>query len=210
MKKTVVISIAHSKGGVGKSTISWNLINFLSKKGFDVGALDLDYNQVLNTVNLIRENSGITGFDLESPQFSSDIDNFLSKKFDYIVADLGGYDTDLTRYMLKKSDFIITPLQESFPDVVGFQTFAATVSEIGAKQFHVLLNNVNPQKKHFDDVRDIIFDTEGAVLLESMIHSGKTFDFTMRRGKSVFDIGSKKSQACRDDISALAVELLEV
>lgn len=41
-EKTVKIGIVHSKGGMGKSTLAFNIAYSLSKNGYKVGLIDFD------------------------------------------------------------------------------------------------------------------------------------------------------------------------
>ena len=205
------ICLAHSKGGVGKSTLAWSLANFIrTVLGKSVGVVDLDLNQVVTNLNDIRERNGLVGFDMVSPDFKSDIDAFLEKKFDFIIADVGGYDSDLVRYMIKKSDHILTPLSDSFTEVVGYQTFIEVLKEIGVKNFNVVLNNINSRKVDFSDILEPL-TVEGANVLETRIKTNKRwYEKPLRQGKSVFDSGSKDAVPFGDDIKCLFDELVGV
>ena len=43
----MIITVAHTKGGVGKSTLAWNLAHSLLEKGEKVTIIDLDFQQTL-------------------------------------------------------------------------------------------------------------------------------------------------------------------
>ena len=53
----MIIAISHQKGGVGKSTIAYNLSVELSKK-YTVNVVDLDVQQTITACNVIRSKFG--------------------------------------------------------------------------------------------------------------------------------------------------------
>ncbi len=53
----MVICINHQKGGVGKSTLAWNLAIELSKD-INVEVVDLDVQQTVTLNNYVRKNVG--------------------------------------------------------------------------------------------------------------------------------------------------------
>ena len=89
-----IITVAHTKGGVGKSMISWNLAG-----AFNGTILDLDFQRTLTRNNELRKQFGLKPFkvlEISSP------DEFLSamKKAslsEYIIVDTGGFDDNLVR-----------------------------------------------------------------------------------------------------------------
>ena len=58
-----VITVAHTKGGVGKSMISWNLAG-----AFNGTILDLDFQQSLSHNNDLRKKYGLKPFKV-GPKF---------------------------------------------------------------------------------------------------------------------------------------------
>ena len=51
----MLIVLSHQKGGVGKSTIAWNLATGLQNKKYIVELVDLDVQQTLFYTNEIRK-----------------------------------------------------------------------------------------------------------------------------------------------------------
>ena len=50
----MIIAISHQKGGVGKSTIAFNLAVWLSKS-YKIEVIDLDVQNTITHINKIRE-----------------------------------------------------------------------------------------------------------------------------------------------------------
>ena len=50
----MIIAVAHQKGGVGKSTIVWNLAQALSKS-YEIEIVDIDIQKTLTYTNEIKK-----------------------------------------------------------------------------------------------------------------------------------------------------------
>ena len=57
----MIITIAHTKGGVGKSTLAWNLAHSLKATGKIVRIVDLDFQQTF-FVLLLTNDKFLKGF----------------------------------------------------------------------------------------------------------------------------------------------------
>ena len=55
----MIITISHQKGGVGKSTITFNLAVQLMKKHNNVEIIDLDVQNTVTHLNTIRKNNNL-------------------------------------------------------------------------------------------------------------------------------------------------------
>ena len=113
-----IITIAHTKGGVGKSMIAWNLAG-----AFNGTILDLDFQRTLTRNNELRSEFGMKPFkvlEINSP------DEFLSamKKAslsEYIIVDTGGFDDNLVRMAIAYANILITLFLENNSKYLGFK-----------------------------------------------------------------------------------------
>lgn len=121
----MIITIANSKGGVGKSTLAVHLAAWLYEQGHSVTLADCDTQQSsskwmneaipeLKTVRLSNQNEIVN----ELP--------VLSKEADYVIADGPGGDTESSRILLLRSDLAIMPCKASMLEVLAL----ANVTEI--------------------------------------------------------------------------------
>jgi chromosome partitioning protein len=112
----MIIVVANSKGGVGKSTLAVHLAAWLTAQGHSVTFADCDAQQssgpwvaeALPTLKRVR---------LES---SSDIFNQLpdlAAETDYLIADGPGSDTDRTRSLLFQADLAVVPCKASMLEI---------------------------------------------------------------------------------------------
>ena len=93
-----IITVSHQKGGVGKSTLAYNIAVELSKK-YPVEVVDLDVQETVSSYNRIRKLMGQEGLNVKI--FTSDDDllyyyNNVDEKT-IVVVDSGGFDSAFTR-----------------------------------------------------------------------------------------------------------------
>ena len=76
----MIVTISHQKGGVGKSTILWNLIVEYSKLG-NVHVIDLDSQQTITSSVEVRKNSGrdISTITLEKVSNGKELLNYMQE-----------------------------------------------------------------------------------------------------------------------------------
>lgn len=196
----MIITIAHTKGGVGKSTLAWHLAHSF-KEHADV--IDLDFQQTIHYLNLMS-NGTLT---VIQPHTSSELIEILKAvpSDKVVIIDVGGFDSDINRTALTYSDKILIPISDSITEVLGFHTFKSILSEIGSDaEAYMVFNNIHPLTRNFDTIKEAISDTN-IVLLDSVIRSRKIYRTTMGDGKSVFDVlegfqGRKEIIGVRDEL----------
>ena len=182
----MVINIAHTKGGVGKSTLATNLAVEMQ-----LPIVDLDMQRSSYFFNQIRNDK----IDVIVIQTESD----LLKKFNgnakqHIIVDSGGMDNNLHRKALLYSDLIITPLSVSQVEFLGLENFNNLVEQGHLKEkVVVLLNNINPRAtKEIAEARQIITEEFGLKIFKSIVGGRKVFKTAFSEGKSVFETNTTK------------------
>ncbi|PHO10303.1 hypothetical protein CPG37_04455 [Malaciobacter canalis] len=203
----MILTVAHTKGGVGKSTLAWNIANCLiSEYGQKVKIIDLDFQQTIFFINHIRSETGLDQHKVIQCETAADlIHEFETYKDDEIlIVDVGGFDNDINRTAISWSDQIIVPISNSLTEVLGFKTFEAILEEIGNPFVNVVLNNIHPLTRDFDVITKAIGESENISLKNSIIRNRKVYKETLGRGKSVFDVSDEVAKA---EIKGLCDEL---
>lgn len=207
----MIIDIAHTKGGVGKSTIATNLAIEMHADLLD---LDTQNSSIgFSQLGPKRDTKFIRGQNLQS----SDLD-FLrvykgAAEKDLII-DSGGYDSDIVRLLLINSDMIITPVAASQVELMGLQNFDKVIH--AARQVteninaYVLFNRVTRFQQNdlalFKDY--ILHDITDYKILNTQIGDRKAYKDAFASGLSVCEL-DKKSKAA-EEINRLVSEINEL
>lgn len=217
--KTNIITLAHQKGGTGKSTLAWNLAVELRGKYKKYGYekfifVDLDNQESVTMTNRLRMQYGHDP--LEIIRFTDDersgLEEFINGIDDntLVVIDSGGYDADLNRLAIIASDYVITPVSSDYMEIFGLQKFKTILEELSlikgeTVKVNVLLNKIDPKLKDFSDIVEFINDIEHFQLLETVIRFRSDYKHSIGYGFSVreLDKNSKSSTEIMDFIKEI-------
>lgn len=204
----MIITIAHSKGGVGKSLLAWHLAIAMK-----VPIVDLDFQKTLVYVNSIREQSSHKPLEIihvkSAQEFVGLFDTW--KEEDNIIIDVGGFDADVNRMAIYLSDIVITPAVDRITEMAGLHKFHNILSEMSDKmgtdiKAHVLLNDVSPSAKDFSVMYELVDSLDNFEMMNTIVAHRADFYRSMEEGRGVTDL--KKCKAKRE-IKLLAKEILK-
>jgi chromosome partitioning protein len=200
----MIITLSHQKGGVGKSTIAWNLaVNF--SKIMPTTVIDLDMQQSLSQTNEIRKSLGLSGLNVLQINNVEALVNYIENEkgnTDTIaIIDSGGFDSAFNRVAIIGSDMLITPVSDKPFDLMGIQKYEEilkTLSDIQQESVktHVIFNNLNPAMKKFGDLIDFICLSDHFELMTSVLRQRVDVSNSTGEGKSIkeYRIFSKADQ----------------
>jgi len=210
----MIIAIAHSKGGVGKSTIAFN-IAVAFEKYFKTELVDLDFQQTITHANNIRVKYNLKPIPIIAFKDISEYKEYVMLDNDekISIVDVGGFDSELNRLVILTSDIVITPVSASGRELLGLKRFQSILEEMSEKvkntiKVHILLNNINPNKVKLNPLKRYISKSENFILLESILKRRADFDYSMDGGKNVIEY-NKKSKASKE-LKALISELKNI
>src|SRR5947209_1831539 len=112
----MIIAIANSKGGVGKSTIAVHLAAWLHEQGHQVVLADCD-TQHSSSDWLHESVPEIKTIRLANPDQILDELPTIGRETEYVVADGPGSNTETTRMLLLCADLAIVPCKASMLEV---------------------------------------------------------------------------------------------
>ncbi|HHD80508.1 MAG TPA: ParA family protein [Campylobacterales bacterium] len=195
MRKRVnmIITVAHSKGGVGKSLLAWHLAI-----GMKTPIVDLDFQRTLVYTNNLRKANGYKKLNIIQPEtpeaFIELMDEWPEDK--HIIIDVGGFDSNLNRAAIYISDIIITPAVDRVTEMAGLYKFHQIIDELSIKmktniQANILLNDVSPTAKDFSVMEDLVGGLSHFRLLNTVIAHRADFYKTMEEGRGVTEIEGK-------------------
>ncbi len=209
----MVIAISHQKGGVGKSTLAYNLSVELSKK-YNVNVVDLDVQQTITACNVIRGKFGQEKLTVLNFEDKKDFIDFLNndEEENITIVDTGGFDSGLNRVAMYAADLIITPVSTEFLEVIGLEKYKKIIKEVSKKvgkniKTHVVLNKIHHAQQNFGDIKDFINQSPNQfILMDSVIRRRSDFSISLSHGFSVceFDKDSDSSKEMKKFISEIA------
>lgn len=208
----MIISINHQKGGVGKSTIAFNLAVELAKD-YKVEIVDLDVQRTITATQKIRSNNeNLKPLKINCLNNESEFESFFKNKDKdtLYIFDTGGFDSSLNRNAIYFSDLVITPVSDKFNEVSGLMKFKEILEELeevtkSDMKVHVLLNNINPQIKKFDSIKAFLNSNKEFVLLDSILKTRVDYDKASWLGKSVFEYN--RDSKASEEFEALINEI---
>ena len=112
----MIIVVANSKGGVGKSTLAVHLAGYLSEQGHSVILADCDA-QSSSSEWIAEAAPEVKTVRLTSPNAILNNLPALGREADYVIADGPGSDTDTSRALLLRADFAVIPCKASMLEV---------------------------------------------------------------------------------------------
>jgi len=212
----MVIAVSHQKGGVGKSTLAYNLAVELSKK-YNLNVVDLDVQQTITACNIIRGKFGQKKLNILSFEDKKDFIEFLNNndESNIIVIDTGGFDSGLNRVAMYAADLIITPVSTEFLEVIGLEKYKKIIKEVSKKvgfniKTHVVLNKIHHAQQNFTDIQDFINKSSNQfTLMKSVLRRRSDFSISLSHGFSVceFDNTSDSAKELKKLISEIGLIL---
>jgi len=197
-----IITIAHQKGGVGKSTVALNLAVELNKK-YNLKVIDLDYQKSITIFNETRKEQKLKPLNIIHIETQKELINILKNNNELILIDSGGFDSDLNRIAIIGADLIITPVSSNLIEIYGLEAFKKILSELKEIEpeikSYILLNNIDPKAtKSIEELKKYIKDnTEYFNLLDTVLRRRADFAKSFEVGKSVIEI-NKKNKASKE------------
>jgi chromosome partitioning protein len=197
-----IITIAHQKGGVGKSTIASNLAVEFSKK-YPTSVLDLDVQRSLSAFAASRQGNNVILTLLPCPTSAAELMAAMDNhKNGILLIDTGGFDVDIQRIAMFGADLILTPVGDSPMELHGLSVFAKTISKLRESRSDlkasIVLNRVHPfAGKSLDDlIRDIISSSSGEFeAMGSVLRDRKAYKEAYYQGLSVVEFEPNGSAA---------------
>lgn len=148
--KTIVL--AGLKGGVGKTTICYNLAVDAARKGKSVFLVDRDPSRGLTTLFGIREDRGDVPENLVLLEEVGKLSNAkqrlidMGRARDYMIVDTPGAYMDIVTDALHAADAIAIPVRPSLLDIVAQQDISTPISGLDKSSAALLVLNMVDQR----------------------------------------------------------------
>jgi chromosome partitioning protein len=207
----VVIVLAQTKGGVGKSTLAINLTIERSRAGRDVLLVDADEQATASDFTALRTEllgaPGYTAVALAGPAVRTQVLQ-MRPKYDDIIIDSSGRDTAGLRAALTVADVAILPFQPRSFDLWTADKISALITE--AQQYRdtmlravAILNFADPAGADNAAAVEALTGNETIAYLDAPIGRRKAFPNAASEGRGVCELKRQDLKASAE-IATLA------
>lgn len=207
----MIITVGGTKGGGGKTTIAINLAIMRAKEKKDVLLIDADPQGTSSTFTVLRNANAsaslpkYTCIRLLGEEILNAYDS-LKSKYQDIVIDAGGRETDSHRAALGIADVALIPFQPSSFDVWELGKASKIVKEMRTMnkklKAYTLINLADPRGTDNEAAADYAGEVEGLLFIPQPIVSRKAFKRAAAAGLSVVEVKPPDLKAI-EEIQAL-------
>ena len=208
----MILLLGGEKGGTGKSTIATNLAAWLAVNGGDVILVDTDVQRTaanwVDRRNLLSEVPAVHCTERRGNVFHALRD--LAKRYQQVIVDAGGRDSEELRTALVAAHQVYVPLRASQPDLETSLHMNELVNLARgmnpALQARVLISMAptNPSIKETADAQELLQELSALVPSRILISERKAYRDAMTEGRGVCELDNDKARA---EIAALAGEI---
>ena len=209
----MIVLCGGEKGGTGKSTLATNLAVWLAHQGKDVLLVDTD-RQLTSSRWIDRRHAlaeslpEVRGAEKHGNVFHALRD--WAGRYDEIIVDAGGRDSEELRTALVAAQVVYLPLRASQPDLETSLHMHELVTLARSLNPHLTarwLLTLAPAGQHAADTheaRDVLRELPGIPLSGVIIHDRKIYRDAIATGHGVVELLNEKAQA---EIDALGHEI---
>lgn len=198
----MIISIAHSKGGCGKSLLTLNLAPLIK----DLVLIDLDTQKSITQINQVRDKKHQIRSATTEQDFFNIIDSNESKN---ILIDCGGIDSDLNRLAVVNSDILIVPVKDNSFEILAFMRYIRVLDKLTKKNQNLkviaLINNVHHSLNDFKRLKELISKTEYISLAKTIIRQRADYANFLEEGSTVVE--KSQDTKAKQEIKSLYQEI---
>jgi chromosome partitioning protein len=206
----MIIVIANSKGGVGKSTIAVHLVSWLHQHGHSVTLADCDTQQSSSewAKEAVPEVKAVR---LSHPDEILDRLPILGQQTDFVVADGPGSNTETSRALLLRADLAIVPCKASMLEVRALAQATNVLRQAqdirgGQPRALIVLSMVGKTYRLTQDMKDAAAALE-LPLARTAMTLKQIYADAPGQGAVVWQLGSRGKEAA-GEVEALFREVL--
>ncbi|MCA4783324.1 ParA family protein [Empedobacter falsenii] len=194
-----IITIAHQKGGVGKSTLALNL-SYRFSNDVKTALTDVDPQGTIMNLQELVEDFDIINFET--------MKKLRSSEYDVVFIDSPPYIIDTIQPIFEESDFVLVPTKVGVPDIMAISTTIDLIKKAQKKnkdlKAAIVLNMLKPNVKIKEQAIEQLEKYELPIL--SSIHDRISYGSSFLNGGVM---GTNDSQA-KNEIEKLSNEILNM
>lgn len=193
------ITVTGYKGGVGKSTVAFNLADYFSLRGKTL-LIDKDPNRTC----LNWAGRGSLGFTVDDEREALRI----VAGFEYVIFDTPARpESDDLKSYVKGADLLILPMT---PDIVSLEPMLETARDLGNAKYKALLSIVPPAPVQEGQLIKDKLKKAGVPVFETMLRRTILYPRAAMAGCSVRELADSRAKEVWGDIEALGQEVLKL
>ena len=193
-----IITVAHQKGGVGKSTLAMNLAVCFQDQ-LSVALVDTDLQG-----SLLQVKEELPGLAVVGNDQLQDIKNL---NYDLIIVDTPPYLSNKLSELFSLSDFILIPTKAGFFDVMAIRSTIALVKDAQVInpeiKAGIVMNMIKPRSGITREVSNLLEDMATPVL-ETLIHDR----VSIARSSITAGVLQGNDAKAKSEITSLAEEIV--
>ena len=193
-----IITVAHQKGGVGKSTLAMNLAVCFQDQ-LSVALVDTDLQG-----SLLQIKEDLPGLAVVGNDQLQEIKNL---DYDLIIVDTPPYLSNKLPELFSLSDFILIPTKAGFFDVMAIRSTIALVNDAQVKNPNIkagiVMNMIKPRSGITKEVSGLLVNMATPVL-ETLIHDR----VSIARSSITSGVLQGNDAKAKSEITSLAEEIV--
>jgi chromosome partitioning protein len=198
------------KGGSGKTTLATNFAIMRALDGRDVLLVDADDQESATDFTVWRnetthDHCGYTSIQLRDRAVLTELRK-LRDKYDDIIIDTGGRDTQSQRAALTLAHVLMVPFVPRSLDVWTMEKVEALVEDIRVVnpdlQVYAFLNRADPSGAENDQARELLSESKVVAYVDCPLGYRKAFGKATAQGQAVVELKPQDKKAS-EEITAL-------
>tara|TARA_Y100000592_G_scaffold49713_1_gene78748 strand:+ start:19135 stop:19767 length:633 start_codon:yes stop_codon:yes gene_type:complete len=196
-----IISIIGQKGGIGKTTIAWNLFITLLSQGYKVKLVDCDNNQ-FSTYEIAQIRKNKLGGDLVDVECmpaneARYVLRECDKSYDVIIFECGGRIDDELKMAISYGDKIIMPLKPSILEIQTIKNVEKVIDRIPNfnADCKILPNMVSTHHLNNDLDQMKNLNPRYFKFMKSFISHRSIYSSSLTFGRSIFEMSPLDNKA---------------
>ncbi len=206
----MIIVVANSKGGVGKSTLAVHLAAWLHKQGHRVTLADCDTQQ--SSSEWVREAvPEVRAVRLDNPDMILNDLPQLCQEADFVVADGPGSQTETSRALLLRADLAIVPCKASMLEVRALAKATDVLRQAqdiraGKPEAVIVLSMIGKNYRLTKDMKDAAAALDLPLAARALVLR-QVYADAPGQGSVVWNLGSRAQEAA-EEVDLLFREIL--
>ncbi len=210
----MILLLGGEKGGTGKSTISVNLAVWLAGQGKDVILVDTDLQRTSSHFVDRRNSLGDLPRIHCAEKYGNVYDTVkdLSTRYEHVLVDAGGRDSEELRTAMVVANRLYVPLKASQPDLETsvhmneLVKLARGLNPVLMASLVISMGSTHPAVHEDQEATEILAELPEFMMSSVVIRERKAYRDAMAEGKGVVELDNEKAF---DEIDTLAKEIFE-